>query len=338
MANAIDKVNGIAIASIEAINGKTDANIQALNALELTGGYSFGSLTWTTATAAAWSGNGSLKIGTAATGAATEGQSTSVDEWASGSWSAGGSLSVVHTGGASGGSLAAGVIYAGYDGSDESTVCEEYNGTSWSTDASVTGALTTGHAFVSGGGYLQTAQIIPAGASFNPYVKDLQTTQTYNGSTWTNESVNSSGMGQAGVVGTADNFVMINGTLDGQAQSNTAAQWDGEAWNALATSPTDGYELSSFGVETRAFKAGGYSTNSLGAPNYYALQANVEMWVSDSWSTETALTVAQSGCGYSGGEGAGGNDGIAGWLVAGYTRSGSTNTTINTHYIAEEGG
>ena len=37
MANAIDKVNGIAIASIEAINGITDANLQALNGLEFTG-------------------------------------------------------------------------------------------------------------------------------------------------------------------------------------------------------------------------------------------------------------------------------------------------------------
>ena len=37
MANAIDKVNGIAIASIDKINGMTDANIQALNGLEFAG-------------------------------------------------------------------------------------------------------------------------------------------------------------------------------------------------------------------------------------------------------------------------------------------------------------
>ena len=37
MANAIEKVNGIAIASIEAINGITDANLQALNGLEFAG-------------------------------------------------------------------------------------------------------------------------------------------------------------------------------------------------------------------------------------------------------------------------------------------------------------
>ena len=37
MANAIEKVNGIAIADIEAINGKTDDNIEKLNGLEFTG-------------------------------------------------------------------------------------------------------------------------------------------------------------------------------------------------------------------------------------------------------------------------------------------------------------
>lgn len=338
MANAIEKLNTIAIADIEAINGKTDANIQALNTLELTGGFSFGSLTWSTYTVAPWSGGGAMKIGTGATGAATEGQSTSVEEWASGSWSAGGSTSVMHGQGHSGGSLAAGVMYAGYDGSDESTVCEEYNGTSWSTSASVTGALTTGHAYASGGGYLQTAQLITGGYSFSPTVNNITTTQTYNGSTWTNVGVSSSGFSQAGVVGTTDNFVMINGDEDGQEFTPTAAQWDGSAWNALADSPTGGYEMMSFGVETRAFKAGGRSSNTLGAPNYFALQSNVEMWVSDSWSTETALPAAQSNCGQGGGEGAGGSDGIAGWTAAGFTRSGSTSTTINTHYIAEEGG
>ena len=34
MANVVEKVNTIAIASIEAINSRTDANIEALNALE----------------------------------------------------------------------------------------------------------------------------------------------------------------------------------------------------------------------------------------------------------------------------------------------------------------
>ena len=37
MANEIEKINDVAIASIEKLNDKTDANIQAVNGLELTG-------------------------------------------------------------------------------------------------------------------------------------------------------------------------------------------------------------------------------------------------------------------------------------------------------------
>ena len=36
MANEIEKLNTIAIASIEKVNGITDANLQALNGLEFT--------------------------------------------------------------------------------------------------------------------------------------------------------------------------------------------------------------------------------------------------------------------------------------------------------------
>ena len=45
MANEIEKINDIAIASIEKLNDKTDANIQAVNGLELTGGASGGTIT-----------------------------------------------------------------------------------------------------------------------------------------------------------------------------------------------------------------------------------------------------------------------------------------------------
>jgi len=339
MANAVEKVNTIAIADIEAINGKTDANIQALNALELSGGYTFGSLTWTTATVAPFTRNSSNKIGTAATGACSEGADANFHEWASDSWSSGGSTGSGHGGGMSGGSLAAGVIYAGWDGSDESTVCEEYNGgtSTWSNS----GSLTTGHAYPSGGGYLQTAQLCTGGSSYNPTVRDLKTTQTYNGSTWTDESVNSNGRALGGVVGTTDNFVKMNGTLDASGMSDDVEHWNGSAWSALATSPTEGGGgQMGFGVETRAFKAGGYGRDDYGAPYYYDTTDAVEMWVSDSWSTESSLPASQATCGYGGGEGGGGSDGIAGWTAGGYTRVYPTgsNTLLSTHYIAEEGG
>jgi len=45
MANEIEKVNSIALTSIESVNDKTDANIQAFNGLEFAG---YGGLTWAT--------------------------------------------------------------------------------------------------------------------------------------------------------------------------------------------------------------------------------------------------------------------------------------------------
>ena len=47
MANQVDKVNGIAIASIDKVNGMTDANIQAFNSFEFAG-VTFDGLTWAT--------------------------------------------------------------------------------------------------------------------------------------------------------------------------------------------------------------------------------------------------------------------------------------------------
>lgn len=46
MANQVDRVNGVAIASIEAINGMTDANIQAFNSFEFAG-FTYDGITWT---------------------------------------------------------------------------------------------------------------------------------------------------------------------------------------------------------------------------------------------------------------------------------------------------
>ena len=45
MANQVEKVSGIAIASIEKINSRTDDNIQNISGREFTG-ETFGGLTW----------------------------------------------------------------------------------------------------------------------------------------------------------------------------------------------------------------------------------------------------------------------------------------------------
>ena len=344
MANAVTKVNGIAIADIAKINSQDDDDLAKLNTLEFTGGYTFSSLTWTTATVAPFTRSSANKIGTAALGGCTEGADTNFHEW-NGTWSVGGSTAIRHGSGMSGGSLAAGVIYAGYDNvaGDETSSCEFYSSGTWSSDAATN--LTTGHAYPSGGGYLQTAQLCTGGSSYGPTVRDLKTTQTYNGSTWTDESQDSNGRSLGVVVGIADNFVKINGTLDASGMSDAVEHWNGSAWSGMSSSPTEGGGgQMGFGVETRAFKAGGYGRDDYGAPYYYDTTDAVEMWVGTlgvgSWSTESSLPASQAACGYGGGEGGGGSDGIAGWTAGGYTRVYpiGSNTLLNTHYIAEEGG
>ena len=54
MANAVEKVNTIAILDIETINGKTDANIQAFNGKEFTGVIPYSGVTWTSGGAQAY--------------------------------------------------------------------------------------------------------------------------------------------------------------------------------------------------------------------------------------------------------------------------------------------
>ena len=333
MANEVEVINTIAIASIEAINTRTDANIQALNTLEFAG-FSYLGLAWATSTVTDFTNQGGLKLGTSTAGWIGRGGSVKTgDEWNGSSWSVAGATNTHHGAGAAGGTQTAGVMEGGYDedAADETTVCEEYNGTSWSSG----GSLTSGHAYLSGGGYLQTAQLITGGHSFTPTVLDLTATQTYNGTSWTNESVASSGRSRAGVVGTTDKFVLMGGALDGTAISSANQYWNGSSWASIATASEPAYDANCFGDETRAFKAGGRSSNTLGAPNYYANHNNVETWVSDSWSTETVLPAAVSAHGYGGGEGSGGETAsMNGWTAGGFTRSGSSNTNVNSHYIA----
>ena len=50
MANQVEKLNGIAIASIEKINGLTDAEIEKINGLEFTGSTPHQTITFSTQT------------------------------------------------------------------------------------------------------------------------------------------------------------------------------------------------------------------------------------------------------------------------------------------------
>ena len=320
MANAVEKVNGIAIADIEKINGKTDANIQALNALEFAG-FTYSGITWST--------DDNIPVGSAnllmcgIVGAAlyiNAGLSSPLSyEHDGSSWSSStGTGGAKHSAAQSGGTQSAGVIYGGYDGSDDGDTTDEYNGSSWST----VNSMTQGSAYGTGGGEVQASCFVTGGSTYSPTVRDIQTTQTYNATTWTNESVNSNGAGggagQNSGGGGLDACLSATGALDAdfggssfRTASNLFNQTAGSWTSKSAVSVGLTYvATSSDGV--RVYKIGGFGPPG-GAYSASNMRDIVESWVENSWTTESVLPVPTITAGW----GNGGKQALGGAFQAG---------------------
>jgi hypothetical protein len=328
MANAIEKVNGIAIADIQAINGITDANLQALNGLEFTA--AFAGITWSTDDTTPVAISNGIHMGIIGADAIVNCNDKNATgykatyEHDGSSWSTTGNCAGTHGVAGGGGIQTAGVIFNGYDDNsgDGTNVTEEYNGSTWATGNNTVEAS----AFVSGGGSVQTAQLCTGGARFTPLTLNLSMTQTYNGTNWANESVASDGVGSGSSGesggGGLDAFFKPAGANSSATQSSsqlfdqTAGTWTSKASCGTAArytgSSTDG---------TRVYKIGGW-----GAPSFTETTV-VESWVENTWTTQSTLTAARngSGCGTGGVEATGGASAIGGNDTSGAT---------NTYYIA----
>lgn len=242
-------------------------------------------IVWSRATDAPSTDYG-LKFGTKSAGASLRGGGTTTDEWDGSSWSTGGSSAVDRGSGGSGGTQTAGVVYAGYHDSDESVTTEEYNGTSWSSGND----MAVGASGVSGSGPTQTWQICTGGSQYNPTVRDISSTQTYNGTNWANESVASDGRATGGMTGVEDDVLFHHGALDSPGSQNTATYWNGSSWATKATAPNIGRYIGNFGSSTRAYRVGGWDQDALGAPAYYYIVGYpCESWTDDVWSNENVL-------------------------------------------------
>ena len=316
MANAIEKVNTIAIASIEAINGKTDDNIEKLNGLEFTG-FTYSGITWST--------DDNIPVGSAdllmcgIVGAAlyiNAGLSSPLSyEHDGSSWSSStGTGGAKHSAAQSGGTQSAGVIYGGYDGSDDGDTTDEYNGSSWST----VNSMTVGSAYATGGGEVQASCWVTGGSQYSPTVRDVPTTQTYNGTTWTDESVSSngagSGSGQNSGGGGLDACFQASGSKEtGGHQTacnlfnKTAGSWTSKSAVSVArTYPATGSD----GV--RVYMIGGFGPPG-GAYSASNMRDIVESWVENSWTTENSLPVPTITAGW----GNGGKQALGGAFQAG---------------------
>ena len=297
MANNVAKVNGIAIASIEAINGITDANLQAFNGEEFTG-FTYSGITWSTddtllITASYWSafGNkGALGITTHVDPESNQ----RTHEHNGSSWSTAGNTNSRHSVSQTGGTQSAGIIYGGYTGSDESNATEEYNGSSWATGNN----MVTGTNGGIGGGWLQTAQLCSGGSSYNPTVRDISTTQTYDGTNWSNESVASAGKnsGTSGENGSGlDSFLAAAGALN--AGVTAAAQLFNQTagtWTTKTSASVVARYLGCGSDGVRVYKFGGVNNSASGGFTAANMKNMCESWVENTWTTESSMPATKS--------------------------------------------
>jgi len=336
MANQIEAVNTIAITSIEAINTITDANLQALNTLEFTGVVTYNGITWTTDDVVPVGSNKGLLCGKVDSALYVNADSTSPGSYEhnGSSWS-----SVTTTGGAkhhagnSGGTQNAAIIYGGYNGSTDGDTTDVYNGTSWST----VNSMTTGSAYATGGGEVQDSCFLTGGSQYGPDVDGVTVTQTFNGTTWTDESTPSggqgSGVGQNSGGGGLDACLTAAGHVWSHPThgtgiydacyifNKTASTWSGAAsvseQTVYAAGSSDG---------TRVYMIGGYVGGSYDGDH---IKDTVQSYVSNAWTTENSLPVKTM----EGGWGCGGQQATGGAFQAGGSYwNGSSVVSDSTQY------
>jgi hypothetical protein len=335
MANQIQAINTLGHDNIALINTLSDSNIQAVNTLEFTG-FTYSGITWST--------DDSIPVGSATldmmgkvdaallyTGYDTGGVSNDSYEHNGSSWSTSvGTGGELHSAAPAGGTQDAGVVYAGYMGSDDGITTDEYNGTSWST----VNNLTSGGAYSTGGGEVQGSCFITGGSTYSPTVRDVTVTQTYNATTWTNESVASngagSGIGQNSGGGGLDACFAGSGTKEyGGFQTYCAVfSKTGGAWTSKAAVSTALVYMATCSDGVRVYKIGGFGPPG-GAYSGSNMRDIVESWVDNTWTTESNLPVKTITAGWGGG----GQQSLGGAFQAGGSYwNGSSKVNDSTQY------
>lgn len=172
------------------------------------------------------------------------------EEYNGSSWSTGPNLPAARYGGVSAGTQNDGIMSAGNDGTNQQTTTYTWNGTSWATG---TAKITT---MRYGGGVGETSNNLFAAQGYiNPAVTN--NVEHWNGSSWS--SCTSAPVAQsaitAGGIGVND-YVSASGT------GTDTISWNGSAWAAQATSPSDGYNYQSVVRGSKGIMQVGHSQTS----------------------------------------------------------------------------
>jgi len=158
-------------------------------------------------------------------------------------------------------------------GSDPSPLNE---GQVWYNNASYAFKLasaTTSAAFASGGN-MNTARFFGAGAgiqtagltfggSVNPYPTFSGKTESYNGTSWTNQSDLASPLSGIGVAGTGTQTAALAfGGNGGAGYTNNSAEYNGSSWTSGGNMVNTSRSRSAFGIQTAAIGANAYLPGS----------------------------------------------------------------------------
>ena len=306
MANEIEKLNHVALTSIEKFNGLTDANMQALNGRE-----------WTGLTTGTWSEAGNMSTGRSRMGnigtvytamlfaagneddpvSAANYLSTS-EEWngSSTSTTGGGGLASARQSLCAGGSQTAGFVTGGLINNSgtaaETATTENYNGSSWTSS----GAMSETKEAAKGGG-TQTSHWLWGGYKDGTGYREIM--EIYNGSSWSSSTKalpNSEGARAYGIGGgLSDSTGVYAGGYSGPILNGTFT-WDGSSW----TQPS-GSNLSD---GRNGVQGGGHHTSMVVSSGRHWEDASrldtTELWDGSTWSSGGTASTSTFACGSSG--------------------------------------
>ena len=169
------------------------------------------------------------------------------------------------------GTLTAGLAASGWDGTANTADSEEYDGTSWTAGNDVNTARRYGGQFG-----IQTAGVLVAGYT----TTQVASTEEYNGTSWTAGENANTALNHVGAAGTLTAGLKCGG----EPTSAATEEYDGTDWTSVNNMNTARRpSTSTFGIQTAAIAAGGYTT---------AAVANVEEYDGTTWTEIADLAAA----------------------------------------------
>ena len=205
-----------------------------------------------------------------------------------GSWSTGGTMPGTKAFGGSAGTQTSQLFAGGTPvppaNTNQVDTSFEYDGTSWTGG----GALNTTRFAIGGFGAANTAAIMAGGAA-SPSSTNKDEVESYNGTSFTEETDINTARGDISAVG-----IKSDGLVSGGAGQTNTETWDESSWTNVNAMNVGDINAFSAGVSTAAIQGGGQNADGS------AVTATVEQWDGTSWTEITDFNTARERGGGSG--------------------------------------